>query len=145
MKAQELDGEELAVRILGDNNIGGFTPLKALKCGLAQSVMFDESLIYCEDVHWLINILAHHKDIRACRINYYLYCYVQHKNKGITRDSRISYTSNGFPLIIEAYMKQYAFGCYFRSRLSTIMKLKTFIKRILSLLHIYKHKKSTPL
>ena len=188
MKAEYSDGEELAVRILGDPNVGGFTPTKALKRELAQSIEFDESLIYCEDVHWLINILVHNKNIRACYMNYYLYCYVQHKNKGITRDAQISYTNEGFPRIIEAYekilrlenispliaeqikgsiyastvgafydnqvrpsnevrrkmksyLKQYAFRYYFGSKHVPIAKIKTLIKRILSLLHIYKHKR----
>ncbi len=105
MKAECFDGEELAVRILGDSDIGGFTHIKAMKRELAENILFDESLFDLEDLNWLINILNHNKNVKVYRMNYFLYCYVQHENFGITRELSRCFFPNGMSRAIEAIEK----------------------------------------
>lgn len=106
--AEISDGEELCARILESNKVGGFLHNKALSREFIGDIRFDENLYYCEDVDWLINIMLSRKNVKVCYIDYWLYCYVQHENEGLTRDSAKIYTEDGYPRELYALEKIYA-------------------------------------
>ena len=106
--AEISDGEELCFRILESNKVGGFTHNKALKREIIGGIKFDESLRYCEDVDWLINIALSRKNVKVCYIDYWLYCYVLHENEGLTRDPANIYDKDGYPREFYALEKIYS-------------------------------------
>ena len=87
------DGEELCLRILRDNVVGGFTWNKLIRNELAAG--FNENLKVLMDHYWLLELLSTHDNVRVCSINYYLYCYVQTSGIGQTRDPARIYDEDG--------------------------------------------------
>lgn len=74
---------------------GGYSVIKALKREVMGDIRFDEELRVCEDEYFFISILAHRKNLAVCFTDFYLYCYVMHKNVGLTRGPENSLTEEG--------------------------------------------------
>ena len=97
--------DELFTKIVGDVRVQGFTHNKALRRGIIGDIRFDESLIYAEDEVFFLNILECHEHLRVCYLDYYLYCYVQHKATGLLRDPANQYDNNGVTRFMSAQKK----------------------------------------
>ena len=84
---------------------GGYSHIKALKREVMGDIRFDEELRVCEDEYFFISILAHRKNLAVCLTDFYLYCYVMHKNVGLTRGPENSFCKDGVVNLIPAREK----------------------------------------
>ena len=105
-EAEFIDADTLAVRCAG--SWGGYTWDKIFRSELAKSLSFDETLKVSMDHYWLMSLLASHKDIKVCCINYYLYHYVSHPGIGQTRQNDRVYDEDGMKRTILVYEKTLA-------------------------------------
>ena len=88
--------EELCDKILNDGKTGGYLWNKVFNRELIQNLFFYEDIIVIQDLCWVLDFLCNNKNIRISIIDYYLYCYVQHKGVGLTRDfNKKAYTKSG--------------------------------------------------
>ena len=104
--AEISDGEELCVRILRSNDVGGFTWNKLIKSELARGFLFDESLRVAMDHEWLLRLFASNRKAEVMFINYFLYCYVQVPDVGQTRNLKRVYGEGGMKNIILTLEKE---------------------------------------
>ena len=104
--AEISDGEELCIRILRSNKVGGFTWNKLIKSVLAREFLFDEGLRVAMDHEWLLRLFASNKKAEVMFINYFLYCYVQIPGVGQTRNLKRVYGEGGMKNIILTLEKE---------------------------------------
>ena len=148
------NSENLCANILNDGKTGGYLWNKAFKRELIQSHYFHDDIIVIQDLCWVLEILCDNKNISISIIDYCLYCYVQHKGVGLTRDFKKAYSKSGlanflsdlekclkrinnlFPSIREQMqynLYAYSIHALYRSPVKmkpgTYRKLKLYIKR----------------
>lgn len=83
--AKYYNSDELAVKILTDINIGGYSWNKVYKKSLCENIRYNEKLSVCEDSYFFIEMLTNNRDIKACSLQSCLYYYVQHTDSGLSR------------------------------------------------------------
>ena len=91
--------EELCFRI-SDGSIGGYPWNKVVKSEIIKQNRFNENLYVMSDEYFFLELLSSHKNMRICCIDYYLYCYILHKESGITRNFDKLYFKSGYAKFI---------------------------------------------
>ena len=97
------NGWDMCLKIAGE--IGGYPWSKVIRRKLVENICFDEKLTCCEDEHFFMKFFAVNNNIRAYYIDYCLYCYVQHKGVGLTRQFDTMYSKSGLANFVYATEK----------------------------------------
>ncbi|MBQ7560633.1 MAG: glycosyltransferase family 2 protein [Synergistaceae bacterium] len=108
---ENISSENLSLEILKGTKIGGvggFTWNKVFKRELVQKILFDANLSVMDDQYWVIKVLSTYPDMKICKINYCLYCYVQHPNFGQSRIPGRIYNKDGLSWFVVCQCEELA-------------------------------------
>lgn len=99
------NAEEVMMKIFTDNMTEGYSWNKAVKKEFAQSVKYDESLVMHEDEYYFVSMLLKNGQMRACHLNYCLYCYFPSSSSEAAGKILRNRNPEGYPRNIEVSEK----------------------------------------
>ena len=88
------NAKKLSYHVIYDRNIMGSVCNKFFRREILEDILFDETLSYCEDTHFVMRVLDKHKNENCLIINDVLYNYYENP-KSVTLDSQKMFDSNG--------------------------------------------------